>query len=77
MLKEQDVRNWPIWGCGPSTFDWHYDQAESCYILEGKIRVKTPDQEVDSRAGGFVTFSKGLDCVWTVTRAVRKHHAFS
>jgi hypothetical protein len=77
MLQDQGVRNWPIWECAPSTFDWHYDQTESCYILEGEIRVKTAEQEVAIGPGDFVTFPKGLDCTWIVAKAVRKHYSFS
>ena len=76
-LKTQGVTNWPIWECAPSTFDWHYDQQEQCYILEGEITVKTADEEVSIKPGDFVTFPQGLDCVWTVTKPVRKHYNFS
>jgi len=77
MLEKEGVGEWPIWECAPSTFDWHYDQTESCYILEGEVTVKTADQEVSFGPGDFVTFPKGLDCVWTVKKAVRKHYSFS
>ena len=75
-LEEQGVFNWPIWECEPSVFDWHYDQEESCYILEGEITVKTVHEEVVIGPGDYVTFPKGLDCKWTVTKPVRKHYTF-
>jgi uncharacterized protein len=67
---------WPIWQCAPSTFDWHYDQEESCYILEGEITVTTADQTVRIFPGDYVTFPQGMDCQWQVHTAVRKHYLF-
>ncbi len=76
-LAEMGVKDWPIWTCEPSTFDWHYDQTETCYILEGDITVKTDEGEVRIGPGDLVTFPQGLDCVWQVKKAVRKHYNFS
>ncbi|MFZ5774141.1 MAG: cupin domain-containing protein [Thermodesulfobacteriota bacterium] len=70
------ITDWPIWECAPSTFDWHYDQEESCLLLEGEVVVTTADQEVRITAGDYVTFPRGLDCVWRVEKAVRKHYTF-
>ena len=76
-LQAEGVGKWPIWECESSTFDWHYDQQEQCYILEGEVTVKTADEEVKIAPGDFVTFPQGLDCVWTVTKPIRKHYSFS
>jgi len=76
-LKARRIDGWPIWECEPSTFDWHYDQQEQCYILEGDVHVKTETQEVVIGPGDFVTFPQGLDCEWTVKKPVRKHYSFS
>ena len=70
------IADWPIWECAPSTFDWHYDQEESCLLLEGEVVVTTADQEVRFTAGDYVTFPRGLNCVWRVEKAVRKHYTF-
>lgn len=67
---------WPIWACEASTFDWHYDEDEDCYILEGQVTVKTPAGDVRFGPGDYVSFPKGLSCTWTVTKAVRKHYRF-
>ena len=75
-MQSQGVLAWPIWECQPSEFKWHYDQEESCYILEGEITVKTADQEVLIRPGDFVVFPRGLDCTWTISKPVRKHYNF-
>jgi uncharacterized cupin superfamily protein len=75
-LEQQGVFSWPVWECSPSIFDWHYDQEESCLILEGEITVKTPHEEVTIGPGDYVTFPKGLDCTWSVAKPVRKHYTF-
>jgi len=75
-LEEMGVSGWPIWECDPSTFDWYYDQPETCYILEGDVTVKTDDGEVHFGAGDLVVFPKGLKCVWQVAKKVRKHYRF-
>ena len=76
-INSLGVKNWPIWECDNSEFDWHYDQMETCYILEGEIKVETSDEEVVIGPGDFVTFPQDLDCKWTVTKPVRKHYNFS
>lgn len=76
-LDDLGVMSWPIWEAQPSTFPWHYDTTEMCYILEGKVIVKTDDQQVEFGAGDFVTFPKGLDCEWTVVEQVKKHYKFA
>jgi uncharacterized cupin superfamily protein len=73
-LESLGVKNWPIWTCEPSRFDWQYDQAEVCYLLEGKVTVITSDGNVDFGAGDLVSFPAGLKCTWQVDEAVRKHY---
>lgn len=69
---------WPIWTCAPSTFDYSYDDNETCLILEGNAAITSVDGEICRRfaAGDLVIFPKGLDCVWKVESAVRKHYNF-
>ena len=31
------ARDWPIWACEISSFPWHYDQRETCLLLEGDV----------------------------------------
>lgn len=73
---KRGVRDWPVWEKERSRFPWHYDQTEECYVLEGKVIVETEDGNVEFGAGAFVTFPKGLDCVWDIRKAVRKHYRF-
>lgn len=76
-LKEKNISLWPIWEKEVSRFDWHYDGTEMCYILEGEVTVETKDgKSVSFKAGDFVTFSKGLSCVWDIKKPVRKHYNF-
>ena len=75
-LQALEVRTWPIWTKEPSRFDWHYDEQETCYFLEGQVTVKTEGGEVSLSQGDLVTFPKGLSCVWEVKEALRKHYRF-
>ena len=75
-LEQLGVSTWPIWEKEASTFDWHYDSRETCLLLEGEVTVKTDDGEISFKEGDFVTFPQGLDCVWSVKKAVRKHYNF-
>ncbi|EXB80310.1 hypothetical protein L484_025166 [Morus notabilis] len=78
-LAQLGVRNWPKWGCPPSKFPWTYDAKETCYLLEGKVKV-TPagsTESVEIGAGDLVEFPKGMNCTWDVSAAVDKHYNFS
>lgn len=76
-LEKRGVLSWPIWEKEVSRFDWYYDSIEECYILEGQVEVETADGEkVQFSKGDFVTFPKGLACVWDVKKAVKKHYNF-
>jgi uncharacterized cupin superfamily protein len=76
-LKSRDVSSWPTWEKEVSRFDWHYDSTEECYLLEGEVVVETEDGEsVKFGKGDFVTFPKGLSCVWDVKQPVKKHYNF-
>ncbi|MCH8011979.1 MAG: cupin domain-containing protein [Candidatus Marinimicrobia bacterium] len=66
----------PIWECEPSEFPWHYSLTESCYLLTGKVIVKTDEGDVEFGAGDLVTFPEGLSCTWKVIEKVRKHYTF-
>ena len=67
---------WSVWTCQPSTFDWHYDDVEKAYVYEGKVKVKTAEQEVEIKAGDFVTFPADLDCTWEVIEEIKKVYKF-
>jgi hypothetical protein len=71
------AKDWPIWTCEPSTFDWHHDETETCYIIKGEAIVKSKNQEVSFGHGDLVIFPKDLDCTWTVNKTIKKNYSFS
>lgn len=73
----EKAESWPEWTCEPSTFDWHYDSTETCYIIEGKATVKAENQEVSFGPGDWVVFPEGLSCVWVVHELIRKKYNLS
>lgn len=77
MLEELGVFNWPIWEKEKSNFPWHYDAAETCYLLKGRVTV-TPagGDEVTFGAGDLVTFPARMSCFWEIHEDVRKHYTF-
>lgn len=72
----EQARTWPIWQCGPSEFDWQYTQTEKCLLLEGKVTVRDEQSSVEFGPGDYVIFPEGLECVWDVHEAVKKHYTF-
>ena len=75
-LNNSEILSWPIWECEKSTFNWTYDDKETCYLLEGEVTVKTDTETVHFSAGDVVVFPAGLSCEWKVTKPVRKHYKF-
>ena len=76
-LEAKGVLAWPIWEKEISRFDWHYDSTEECYLLEGRVIVETEDGDtVKFGEGDFVTFPKGLSCIWDIKVPVKKHYNF-
>ncbi|MGD1936171.1 MAG: cupin domain-containing protein [Cyanophyceae cyanobacterium] len=76
-LSELGVFGWSVWTKEVSEFPWTYDEAETCYFLEGEVTV-TPDggEPVTVGKGQLVTFPAGMSCTWAVTQPVRKHYKF-
>ena len=75
-LKALGVDSWDTWGCGVSTFPWHYDCTETCYVLEGRVTVETAEEKVEIGPGDLVTFPAGLCCTWRVREPIRKVYRF-
>lgn len=75
-IEKRGLRNWPTWSSDVSRFDWYYDSTEECLILEGKVTVEAGGESIEIKAGDFVTFPKGLSCVWDVKEPVEKHYNF-
>lgn len=65
------------WSCPPSEFQWIYGSKETCYILEGKVKIIVKDESVEIVAGDLVVFPKGLSCTWDILVAVDKHFSYA
>lgn len=76
-LNALGISRWPIWTKEVSVFPWHYDEQETCYLLEGEV-VVTPNggEAVHIGQGDLVTFAAGLSCTWNIVKDVRKHYTF-
>jgi uncharacterized cupin superfamily protein len=74
--EKADMKTKPIWTCEVSEFDYHYDSEETCLILEGEVTVKHDGGSASFGPGDYVVFPKGLDCVWNVSKPVKKHYVF-
>ncbi len=75
-IKELGVETWPVWECDISVFDWHYDEKEACYFLEGEVILETKNGTIKFGKGDFVVFPEGLSCKWRVLKPVKKHYKF-
>ena len=76
-VEELGIKNWPIWDCDVSCFDWTYEDKEICLLLVGEGTV-TPEGEesVKCSEGDSVVFPVGMKCTWDVHKAIRKHYRF-
>lgn len=74
--EEAEMKAWPTWQVEPSEFPWHYQQQETCLVVDGEVTVEAPDQTVSFGAGDYVVFPQGLECIWRVKKTVRKHCRF-
>lgn len=74
--ERKGIANWPVWTKEVSRFNWFYDETEQCQILEGEVIIETDEGNFTIKAGDFVSFEKGLKCVWDIKKAIRKHYSF-
>jgi uncharacterized cupin superfamily protein len=74
--ESEACKNWPIWNCQPSTFDWAYTEKETCLILAGKVTVSDGKSSVSFGPGDLVIFPSDLECTWQVHEPVKKHYNF-
>jgi uncharacterized cupin superfamily protein len=76
-IARRGIRSWPVWEKEVSRFSWTYDGEEQCLILEGDVVIETSDGNFTLKPGDFVMFEDGLECVWDIRSAVKKHYHFS
>ncbi len=73
-LKEMGVETWPVWEHGEEKFEWFYDKTERCYIISGEATIVSEFETLTIKPGDFITFPAGLECIWDVDYAIRKHY---
>ena len=74
-LNVMGVFDWAVWEKEIGTFNWQYKQKETCYILEGSFSVTPKKGKTQHfKKGDLISFQKGLDCIWIVTKPVKKHY---
>lgn len=76
QIEELGIRQWPIWEKEISRFSYVYEEEESCYFLEGIVVIETEQGATTIKKGDYITFPKGLSCVWDIKEPVRKHYLF-
>jgi uncharacterized cupin superfamily protein len=74
--KPSEVNGWSVWDCGPSQFNWHYENTEYAYLYQGRVKVRTNEGVVEIKAGDYATFPEGLSCQWEVLEGVVKVYRF-
>jgi len=74
--EKVEMQSNPTWGCEVSEFDWYYSSEETCLLIKGEVTVTYDGGSVSFCAGDYVTFPKGLSCVWKVTKPVKKYYIF-
>ena len=74
LIIQYGIKNWPIWKCDPSNFQWNYNEKEICLIIEGEANIKTEAGEIYFiKSGDLVEFPKGLSCEWQIIKSIKKH----
>ncbi|KAF0201380.1 MAG: hypothetical protein FD170_2697 [Bacteroidetes bacterium] len=76
QIEELGIRQWPIWEKEISRFSYVYEEEELCYFLEGIVVIETEQGATTIKKGDYITFPKGLSCVWDIKEPVRKHYLF-
>lgn len=76
QIEELGIRQWPIWEKEISRFSYVYEEEELCYFLDGIVVIETEQGATTIKKGDYVTFPKGLSCIWDIKKPVRKHYLF-
>lgn len=73
----EQTKNWGTWGKEASEFPWFYNDAETCYILDGEaIATSESGDEIRFEAGDMVRFEEGLECTWKILKDIKKRYKF-
>ena len=75
VIIQYGIKNWPIWECEPSKFEWYYEDKEICLVIEGQATIRTKKNEIYViKAGDLVEFPAGLHCEWEISKHIEKHY---
>lgn len=72
--EKKEMMTMPTWSSEIDTFDWVYDLEETSLIIKGEVEVRHKGGNVVLKEGDYVIFPKGLSCVWSVRRPIKKHY---
>ncbi len=73
----KQTADWETWGKEPSEFPWHYDEKETCYILEGEAVVTNKQgSQISFGPGDWVEFEQGLSCTWKISKTINNRYMF-
>ena len=71
------TKSWGTWSKEPSEFPYSYEEMETCYILEGEAEVTdNKGNKTSFKAGDWVVFHPGLECVWRISKTIKKKYVF-
>ncbi len=71
-----EASTWKTWTKGITIFDMDYTKSERCLILEGDVKIITPEKNYYFQGGDYVIFKKGLKCKWVINYPVKKKYLF-
>ena len=74
IIIKYGIKNWPIWECEPSIFNWKYEKNETCLIIQGEAKIKTIDGIYKIKSGDLVKLPSGLECTWEICKTIKKHY---
>ena len=75
-IKESEIKKWTIWTCIISSFDWTYNDKESCLLLKVEVTQLLGGEPVSLDEGDLNIFPKGKNFRCDVHKGVRKHYRF-
>jgi len=73
-LEELGVKNWPMQSSEVAIYPQHYEEKETCYLLEGEADIVVGEDRMTVHAGDLVIFSAGMDCIWEVHHPITKRY---
>lgn len=76
--QKELLESQPTWEHDVDKWNAHYDnRVETCLVIEGSASVTTDDGKVYSfNVGDLVTFAPNMDCIWEVTKPIKKYYIF-